>query len=111
MIQEKTIARRKKETNDGCDLYTFIMDFKGGTYVSQVKAKNKDDACIIWARALKIEDIEDFKIVDKQAIAFELTKEEVTPITHNINVWMICLDILGNFSIIHIIKTEKTIER
>ena len=33
-------------------LYTFIMEYAGGTYLSQVKASSPKSACVKWAQRL-----------------------------------------------------------
>ncbi len=42
------------------DLYTFIMAFRGGTYISQVYADNVKSACFEWAKQLTVNDIKYF---------------------------------------------------
>jgi hypothetical protein len=34
--------------------FTFITDFRGGTYISQVKANDVDAAVITWVKQLKV---------------------------------------------------------
>lgn len=36
-------------------LYTLICDFDGGTYVSQVRARNEQEAVKLWARLVERE--------------------------------------------------------
>ncbi|MEZ4799621.1 MAG: hypothetical protein R2809_07590 [Flavobacteriales bacterium] len=106
MKQEKIIAKKIKGTDDG-SLYTFIMEFKGGTYISQVIADNEEKACNQWAESLNIDEIEGFGIRAKQALFVELKNEEATPIMNNKNIWMMGVDLLGHYSVIHIIKTVE----
>lgn len=42
------------------DLYTFIMEYAGGTCVSQVNAFNINEAQLLWLTNLDVENIDDF---------------------------------------------------
>lgn len=106
MKQEKIIAKNQKGLNKE-SLYTFIMNFKGGTYISQVKGDDEKEACQVWAISLNIDDIEGFDVNTRLLIFKELENEEATQITGTKNVWIIGLDLSGNFAIVHIIKTVK----
>ncbi len=39
-------------------LYTFIMDFRGGTYISQIQEKDLMPAIQLWAETLLVEEIQ-----------------------------------------------------
>lgn len=36
--------------------YTFVVEFRGGTYCSQVQAVNIDKAIVAWTEKLKVEN-------------------------------------------------------
>jgi hypothetical protein len=38
-------------------LYTFIMDYDAGTYISQVAAPSSKSACVKWARRLDVQQV------------------------------------------------------
>lgn len=110
MTPEKTKVKKVQVADGGC-LYTFIMGFKGGTYISQVHAENEKVACREWAEALEVDEIKGFGIKTHQALFAELEDEEPTPIATTKNVWIITLLLLGHFSMVHIIKTDESGER
>lgn len=41
-------------------LYTFIADYDGGTYISQVAAENPTAALAAWAQHLQVDAIKGF---------------------------------------------------
>ena len=49
-------------------LYTFIMYYLGGTYISQVTVASEEKAIRIWIRNLKISEIKGFGEADKKNI-------------------------------------------
>lgn len=73
MKQAKTIVKKQKVTNNK-ELFTFIMNFLGGTYIDQVVAANEIQAMQLWIQSLKIDEIKGFTYSNKKGFFFE-TKE------------------------------------
>ena len=46
--------------------YTFIMEYAGGTYISQVKATSPQKATVKWAKQLNVSEIHKFGQVSKE---------------------------------------------
>ena len=46
-------------------LYTFIMEYEGGTYLSQVRAESVEKARFQWIENLDVASIEHFEESDK----------------------------------------------
>ena len=89
------------------DAYTVVMEFRGGTYISQVKANNLRNCLKKWADSLEFDDIKYFGV---KALA-ELKREAQImdlPIKINgvKNVWCCCMSIKAGFILINIIKTS-----
>ena len=91
--------------------YTYILDFRGGTYVSQVKSKSLDESVNMWVKYLKKTE-GTIQFLDRKSI-LEIEKQfqdednrTPRPLDGLSNVW--CLDILTKqgFGLINIIKTE-----
>lgn len=59
------------------DLYTFIMEYAGGTYVSQIKAFNINEAQLLWLTNLDVENIDDFTEKNKLLKSNEIDDEPV----------------------------------
>jgi len=38
--------------------YTFITEFRGGTYISQAESKDIESALLLWARNLDTKEIQ-----------------------------------------------------
>jgi hypothetical protein len=60
-------------------LYTFIMEFRGGTYVSQVESKSMNDACNKWANNIDVSAIKYFNEAIRKKLLLEITNEEDKP--------------------------------
>jgi hypothetical protein len=89
-------------------LYTFIMDYLGGTYVSQVRAHNENEAMILWAEKLETDEIKGLTHDDK-AIIIEngLDDDEAVLLTGLENVWCFDIRTKGGFALINFIKTQQ----
>lgn len=87
-------------------MYTIIFDYKGGTYVSQLYAKDEYLACLKWAQDLDTKEIEYIGERLKKKLLSELSDEDNKPILLKgmLNVWFTMIALNGN-AFIHIIKT------
>jgi hypothetical protein len=88
--------------------FTFITDYKGGTYISQQEAADLPAACYRW----KDHVISGGYIQDLNAkqfgIVFDADIHELPPVAidDTINVWLFQLLIEDNMLITHIILTD-----
>lgn len=90
-------------------LYTFIMDYEGGTYISQFTGKTVKDACVKWANNLAVSEIESFNETNKLEFIKEIKAEIPNQIDRLVNVW--CISLLtedDKLAIVDIVQTEKT---
>jgi hypothetical protein len=88
--------------------YTFIMDYLGGTYISQVKASSIREAMSKWLRGLKIEEIEKFTREDQESlIKHDFEDEEPVLITGIKNVWNFNIRTRKGFGVVHFVKTAS----
>jgi hypothetical protein len=85
------------------------MDFRKGTYISQIYADALKEACIKWSIMLHITDIKYLTKRKKKKIEQELSNPEnlPVPIVGLSNIW--CIDALSgkNFALINIVKTMQ----
>ncbi|WP_108821746.1 hypothetical protein [Dysgonomonas sp. Marseille-P4361] len=82
--------------------YTFIAEFRGGTYISQHVEKDIYDALKIWVATLDT-SIFPQRIIDK--LQKEIIEEEPTPITGVKNVWCSSFLPYNSFLLLNIIET------
>jgi len=91
------------------NLYTFIMDYKGGTYISQVEAVDEQEAMICWIENLDTTQVKGFSKSDKRkiiALGFS-DDDRATPITGMQNTWYFNVRTKKGFAGINIVKTIK----
>jgi hypothetical protein len=92
------------------ELYTFIMEFRGGTYISQVRAEHLYDSLKLWGKQLKPKDIQHLGEKGKNELLAELNDEELTKVSTMKNVWYFGLSIKKGYIAVNVIKTSKTEE-
>ena len=83
------------------------MDYKGGTYISQVNASSVKTACKKWAENLRVSEIDGFGIKSKEILIDEIKADEPVSIKETSNVWCISPWIYGNFALINIVQTQS----
>jgi hypothetical protein len=88
-------------------LYTFLMDFKGGTYIRQIKASSPKFACVEWAKSLDTSKIVGLGKKGRNYLVEEMKNETPTPINQTVNAWCTTALIRGNIAIITLIRTEQ----
>ncbi len=90
------------------NLYTFILEFLGGTFIYQIKGVSPEDAMLNWVNKLNLEEIgakdytvkdiiNDIKLLEKKPNNIEDVK----------NVWCIGFEINDEYALTHIIKTSE----
>ncbi len=92
-------------------LYTFLVDFRGGTYCTQVNADSLDKSLYNWIEKLKVEKSEIKYLGDKiiKQLESEIRNPDNKPVllTGLINIWFTIYSTrIGNFEV-YIIQTEK----
>lgn len=65
------------------------MEFRGGTYISQVKEANVKAAMTLWAKSLDITQIQYLGEKGKLELQKELEEEEPNEINEVLNVWIL----------------------
>jgi hypothetical protein len=94
-------------------LYTFIMDYRGGTYISQVRAASPRKAVWRWANDLNPKPIFGFGAKAKEQLIAELHDDEAEgeefPIAvgQAVNAWCYTLLIKGQLVLVNIVKTAE----
>lgn len=91
---------------DKSSLYSIIMYYQGGTYISQIKAKEIKKALILWINNLDISIIENFSNEDKKKLQNLAIEEVPILIDGTENIWYTDFLLGKNYMYAHIIKTE-----
>ena len=89
-------------------LFTFIMDFQGGTYISQVNASSPESACVKWAENLETSEIQGLGSKGKNFLIEEMKKEPPVALNGVSNVWCSWASIYGKSALINLVQTELT---
>ena len=90
------------------NLYTIIFEYREGTYIGQIKAKDESQALVKWGENLDCDSIafmaEKLKTKLNEQIAKELQYSPPALLNGTKNVWCAGLLLLG---LVNIIKTDK----
>ena len=91
-------------------LYTFIMEYAGGTYVPQVIAASPNSACVKWAQGLDVSQVSGLGQKSKGPLIEEMKTEAPTAIDGLCSSWCATARIRGELALINIVQTERGIE-
>lgn len=89
------------------NIYTFVMEFRGGTYISQVAESNVHSALELWGEKLDLSQIKFLGEKGKLELLAELENESPTKMEGVVNVWHFCLRIKAGLLMVNVIKTVK----
>lgn len=90
-------------------LYTFLMEFEGGTYISQIKTSSPNSACVRWAANLGTSEIQGLDEKGKDILIKEMKKETIVPLNGVLNTWFTTALIRGKSAYINVVQTETTV--
>jgi len=90
------------------DLYTLIIDYKGGTFISQCSSSSKDDALYHGVLNWDISEIQDVISGNARNVLLEdIENEDLIPLTGVTNVWSCSLFCCKQLMLINLIATKK----
>lgn len=87
--------------------YTFIMEYAGGTYISQVKAASPRKAVVKGAQKLNVSEIYKFGQVSKDKLIEEMKTKEISLLNSLKNVWFVSALIRGELALINLVQTDE----
>jgi hypothetical protein len=88
-------------------LFTFIMGYLEGTYISQVEAIDTEQARHIWIRNLEIQKVDSFTVEDKETIIKEnFLDEDMVQIKGTKNVWFFMVRTKMGYGHVNVVKTK-----
>jgi hypothetical protein len=88
-------------------LYTFVLDFAGGTYISQVNAPSTTSASVKWAKELDIFGLKGVGRKNKESLINQMKEEEPQRLDGLINAWCVTATLRGGLALINIVQTES----
>lgn len=90
-------------------MFTFVVDYKGGTYVSQVSARNVCVAITAWTRVANWQAM-GIRVSDsfEKRLARELAEETPVPLEGMTNVWCIAPRLGRSMATVNIVATVRS---
>ncbi len=86
--------------------YTLIMDYIGGTYISQVSAPSPKAAMVKAAKKLEVSEIQGLGIRTRERLVQQVTEDPPVPLTGVQNVWCTIADLRGHHVLMNLVQTE-----
>lgn len=103
-----TVKKQKEATKILImELYTFLMEFRGGTYISQVESKSLSEATKLWVKQLNIEEIKHLGEKGKIEMIKEAENFELSALYSLKNIWFFCFRIKTGFIMVNVVKTDN----
>jgi hypothetical protein len=87
-------------------LYTFIMEYAGGTYISQVKASFPKSACVKWAQELDHSQVKGLGLKGKESLIEQMREESPVALDGMLNAWCNSALVRGKLALINLVRTE-----
>lgn len=88
------------------DLFTLLCDYKGGTYISQVRASDPDAAGIEWGAQLRIEQPVE-RASDEIAKAAIEGLDRPVPLSGLADVWCRSATVSDELALVHLIRSRQ----
>jgi hypothetical protein len=87
-------------------LYTVLLDFKGGTYVSQCRATSPSAAIRKWARELQTDAISGIGKLGKSQLIDDVQSDDPVALEGLSNTWCHSALVRGHLALINIVQTD-----
>ena len=87
-------------------LYTFILEYSGGTYMAQVRAASPKAAMKKWGQTLDVSQIYGMNEDRKGALMQEIDSGKLILLGGMLNVWCTSAVVNDELALLHIVKTE-----
>lgn len=87
-------------------LYTCFFEYRGGTYISQVRARSSRLATKAWAGKLVEMKVHGLGIKSKCELAQKILRDNPTALDGLKNTWCSSALVRGYLALIHFTKTE-----
>ena len=91
-------------------LFTFYLNYRGGTYISQVYAPTPEKAPGIWAEQLIYNEIEGIGPKGKDYLIQQIESDVPVPVTGIKRTWCSSARVNGSLALIHFTETTEEIQ-
>jgi len=81
------------------------MEYRGGTYISQLEAEGADQVLPRWAQNLDSRSIADFEEQQKRELIADVELEHLAPLDGLVNAWCSSVLISDSLALINVIAT------
>ena len=88
-------------------LYTFFLEYRGGTYISQVRARSSALATKAWARKFTKMKVKGLGAQSKSDLIRKILIDAPTSLDGLINAWCSSAIVRGHLALIHFTQTEE----
>jgi hypothetical protein len=88
-------------------LFTFVLDFDGGTYVSQVRSASWKSAPVAWAKALNADEIYGMGSSTRRLLETRMSEELPVPLNGLKRAWCTSTLLRGKPALIHFVETNS----
>jgi hypothetical protein len=96
---------RPKGAHSSKSLFTVILEYAGGTYISQVRATNRRAALSAWLRLLPKKKLPGIGKLAIEALRHALTENQVAVNGLN-NVWCMSCSLRRGLALINVVQTD-----
>ncbi len=86
-------------------LYTLVLDYRGGTYISQKFAESPQEAVAKWAVAITERELSSWGLTKQDVI--HLSKDSPLPLENCSNVWCMSGSTKNGLMLLNIIATKN----
>jgi hypothetical protein len=88
-------------------LYSIVLEYRGGTYISQISAMNQNAALTAWASSLSETELSAWKM--NKTVLLKIVEGDI-PIALEgcFNAWCLSGNIDGSLALINVFKTAKS---
>lgn len=87
-------------------LYTFFLEYRGGTYVSQVRARSSRLATRVWSGRLIEMKIPGLGASSKKNLVEKILADTPTALDGLKNIWCSSTIVRGHLALVHFTLTE-----
>lgn len=88
-------------------LYTLIMEYADGTYISQIKAPSPKSACVKWGQRLDESQVKGLGLKGKESLIERMKEESPLALEGMSNVWCHSALVRGKLALINLVQTAE----
>jgi hypothetical protein len=89
-------------------LYTFVMEYAGGTYISQVKAPSPKSACVKGVQQIDLSEVSALGLRGKESLISQVKEESPVALVRLSNAWCKSALVRGGLVLINLVQTERS---